>query len=188
MQVISSLLDLQADALQDEQVRDLFKESQHRIKSMALIHEQLYQTPDLARIDIVDYVESLTSHLFRSYRTQANQVTLHLNLASIYLSLETAIPCGLIINELVSNALKHAFPDDRGGDISIELQPRKSQDLRLVIRDNGVGLPSDMDFRQSRSLGMTLVVTLVKQIRGVMEWHNDDGLEVQIAFSRPAST
>ena len=188
LQVISSLLDLQTDCIENEKMQDVFRESQNRIRSMAMIHEQLYQTPDLARIDFVDYVESLTSHLFRSYRTQANQVTLHLDIASIYLSIETAIPCGLIINELVSNALKHAFPDDRGGDISIELQPREAQDLSLVIRDNGVGLPSDMDFRQSRSLGMTLVMTLVKQVSGVMEWDNDNGLEVQIVFSHPSST
>ena len=188
MQVISSMLDLQADTLQDEQVRDLFKESQHRIKSMALIHEHLYQTPDLARIDFVDYVESLTSHLLRSYGIKGGAVTLHLDIASIYLSIETAIPCGLIINELVSNALKYAFPDDQGGDISIELQPKAAQDLRLVIRDNGVGLPSDMDFRQSRSLGMTLVMTLVKQIRGVMEWRSVHGLEFQITFHNPSSS
>ena len=186
MQVISSLLDLQADSLQDEQVRGLFKESQDRIKSMALIHEQLYQVPDLARIDFVNYVESLTSHLLRSYGAKEGNIVLHLDIAPLYLSIETAIPCGLIINELVSNAFKHAFPNGQAGQIWVTtLHKAETEQLTLQIKDNGVGLPANIDLQQPRSLGMTLVMTLVKQINGMIEWQNDHGLKFRITFKNP---
>ena len=135
MQIISSLLELQVDALQDEQVREPFKESQRRIRSMALIHEQLYRSHNLARIDFVEYVESLTNHLLRSYGKDARKVTLERDITPVFLSIDTAIPCGLIINELVSNALKHAFPDGRTGKIRVELAGLvKSEDWESAVK------------------------------------------------------
>ena len=183
MQIISSLLDLQTDMLQDEQVRGLFKESQQRIRSMALVHEQLYQSSDLARIDFAEYIERLTDHLLRSYGARADNVTLHLDIAPLSLSIETAIPCGLIINELISNAFKHAFPDDQAGEIWIEVQPADNQRLSLAVRDDGVGLPSGFDFRRTPSLGLTLVNTLIKQLNGAIELNRGKGTEFAISFA-----
>ena len=183
MQIISSLLDLQADTIQDELVRGLFRESQQRIRSMALVHEQLYQSSDLARIDFAEYIERLTNHIFRSYRTRIGNITVRLNIAPLFLGVETAIPCGLIINELVSNAFKHAFPNDRAGEIWIELQVQAGQDLTLSVRDNGIGLPPDLDLRQTRSLGLTLVTTLVKQLKGQLETNQQNGTTFAVTFS-----
>ena len=182
MQIISSLLDLQADTIQDELIRGLFKESQQRIRSMALIHEQLYQSSDLARIDFAEYVERLTNHLLRSYGARAGNVALHMNVAPVLLSIETAIPCGLIINELVSNAFKHAFPNGRSGQIWITLQRTEAQQLTLQIKDNGVGFPPEIDFRRTPSLGLTLVNTLVKQVRGIIDLQRESHTEFMITF------
>ena len=183
MQIISSLLDLQANTIQDERVRDLFQGSQQRIRSMALIHEQLYQSSDLARIDFAEYIENLTDRLLYSYGVRAGNITLQLDLTPLFLSVETAIPCGLIINELVSNALKHAFPNSRFGQISITLQRVQAQQLSLQIKDNGVGFPAEIDFRRTASLGLTLVNTLVKQIKGTIDLYSEDGTQFKITFS-----
>ena len=187
MQVISSLLDLQANNIKEATVRDLFKESQQRIKSMALVHERLYQSQSLAQIDFMEYTKSLAQYLLRSYAPKANHIRLRYDLMSVRLSVEKAIPCGLIINELVSNAFKHAFPNGQVGEIFIGLQQSQSQELVLSIRDNGIGLPSPTDFPQVQSLGLTLVKTLVEQIKGTIEWQNNNGLEFKITFSNPVS-
>lgn len=188
MQIMSSLLDLQAATIQDEQVLELFKESQGRIKSMALIHERLYGSKDLAHIDFADYVESLTHHLLHSYGAVANNVTLNLDIGPLLLSIETAIPCGLIINELISNAFKHAFPNGRSGKIWVELDPAGDSQLSLVVRDDGVGLPPDFDFYRTSSLGITLVNTLVKQIEGSIELESKAGTAVKIIFINAVKT
>lgn len=187
MQVISSLLDLQADTIQDEQMHELFKESQSRVKSMALVHERLYQSKDLARIDFADYVESLTHHLLRSYGARLSGVETHIDIAPISLSLETAIPCGLIINELVSNAFKHAFSKGQVGQIWIELHPIENRQVILRIKDNGGGFPPEIDFRRTTSLGLTLVNTLVRQLKGTIEVRSESGTEFNILFSDPAA-
>jgi PAS domain S-box-containing protein len=172
LQIISSLLYLQSENIEEKATRQMFKDSQNRVKSMALIHEQLYQTDNLARIDLVEYIERLTNHLSRSWR--ANHVSLQLDIEALFLTIETAIPCGLIINELVTNAMKYAFPAQEGrhqlaGKIWVTIQPSDNHHLTLSVRDNGVGFPADINFRRPRSLGLTLVTTLVKQIKGTIE-------------------
>ena len=184
MQIISSLLDLQADNITDEGAREVFKESQQRVKSMALIHEQLYQSTDLAQIDFVEYVARLTDHLLRSYATQASSVALHVDIDPLFLSVETAIPCGLIINELITNAFKHAFPNGKSGEIYVGLQRLADGQLTLSIRDNGVGLPADLDIRQIQSLGLTLMTTLVRQLNGTVDIHNNGGAEFRVTFTK----
>ena len=182
MQIISSLLDLQADNVEDTTVRGLFKESQHRIRSMALIHERLYQSEDLAQIDFVEYVESLTNYLLRSYTSRASQIQLRCDIAPLRLSVEAAIPCGLIINELVSNAFKHAFPDGESGEIQVRLERLTDGQLALSVRDNGIGLPADLNVRQTQSLGLTLVTTLVKQLNSTIELNSENGTAFRISF------
>lgn len=185
LQIISSLLDLQIDYIHDEKTREVFVISRSRIKSMALIHEQLYQSQDLARVNFAEYVESLTTHLRESYGHSASRIRIRHQLAPVVLALETAIPCGLIINELVSNALKYAFPDGRSGEIWVGLQRIGDEQLSLQVKDNGVGLSATVDLHQPQSLGMSLVQTLTKQIQGDLQFHTEQGMGITITFSVP---
>jgi len=184
MQIISSLLDLQADMIQDKQVHDLFKESQQRIRSMALIHERLYQSQNLAQIDFLEYVTGLTDYLLHSYGAMAGNITLDLDIAPLLLSIETAIPCGLIINELVSNAFKHAFPNGKSGKIHIRLSAIDHL-LILQIQDDGIGFPAKLNPHRTESLGLTLVATLVHQLKATIEMKNNNGVQIEIVFSDP---
>jgi PAS domain S-box-containing protein len=166
LQVISSLLSLQSEYLKDEAMIKIFKESQNRVKSMALIHEKLYQSANLAEIDFSDYLRELTTQLFRSYGIGAHGVSLNVHASQVLLAVDRAIPCGIIVNELVTNALKYAFPNGRGGRIDIDLHPVSDDTVRLAVRDNGVGFPVDVDFETSDSLGLTLVRMLADQVQG----------------------
>ncbi|MBN2391899.1 MAG: PAS domain S-box protein [Anaerolineae bacterium] len=181
LQVISSLLNLQSQGIQDEKTLEVFQESQNRIRSMALIHEKLYRSSDLARVDFAEYIRNLASFLIRSYRSRA--VRLDLQAADIYLSIDNAVPCGLIVNELISNALKHAFVDGREGEIRVIMQQLADHQVRLVVRDNGVGLPKDADYMNTGSLGLQLVTMLVEQLDGTIEIRNNVGAEFEIIFS-----
>ncbi len=185
LQIISSLLDLQANHISDQNVLEMFKESQGRVRSMALIHEQLYQSSDLARIDFAEYLRSLVNHVRRSYLTRAQAITINLNVAPVPLSIETAIPCGLIINELLSNAFKYAFPDGhpRPGEINIALQHGVDNRLTLLVQDNGIGIPENVDIQRTKSLGLRLVNTLVKQLKGSLSIERSGGARFEITFS-----
>jgi len=188
LQVVSSLLSLQAEQTKDRQTFEAFRESQNRIRSMSLVHEKLYRSPDLTRIDFAEYVPSLATALFRSYRVDAATITLNLDVAQVFLDIDTVIPCGLIINELVSNSLKHAFPAGRAGEIRITLRPAGDNLLTLVVGDNGVGLPQDLDLRHAGSLGLQLVNTLVSQLGGTITLHRHGGTEFEITLATPGST
>lgn len=185
MQVISSLLSIQAEGVDDEVYSSLLKESQQRIKSMTLIHETLYQSKDLLNIDFQDYIELLTNSLSRSYVVPGVSVFVDVNVENVVLDLGTAVPCGLIINELVSNSLKHAFHDkEETGIIDIDFVTTDSSfDLR--ISDNGSGLPPDFDLGQNTSMGLEIVTILTDQLEGSLSAHNDDGAVFQISFPRP---
>ncbi len=183
LQVISSLLNLQASQTQDAQICNIFQDSQTRIRSMALIHEKLYQTRDLARVDFGEYIQNLAAYLFRSYQISAGQVALNVKATDIFLDINIAVPCGLIINELISNALKHAFPGGRPGEIWIEWQAVGERQLILTVGDNGVGFPASLDFQQTPSLGLQLVNTLVEQLEGTIDLKRNGGTEFTIAFA-----
>ena len=180
LQVISSLLDLQAAYVKDESVLEMFQESRSRVRSMALVHEQLYQSADLARIDFADYINGLTGYLLRVYGHLVKSVTLDIDVANTFLSVETAVPLGLIVNELVSNALKHAFPDGRSGQIRVRLTPIEDDQIHLVVQDNGIGFPANIDFRRSSSLGLTIIMTLMNQLRGEIALHSQDGARFEL--------
>ena len=183
LQVISSLLDLQANNIADARTVEMFRDSQNRVTSMGLIHERLYQASDLSRIDFSEYIEELAKNLFYSYSGDADEIEISTSADEIFLDVDTGIPCGLIINELVSNCLKYAFPADRGGRIEIELKKEADNQLLLVVRDDGVGLPEGMDFRTTKSLGLKLVSTLVRQLKGKLQLSNDgNGAEFKISF------
>ena len=180
LQIISSLLNLQSGYIQDPQAGELFKESRNRVKSMALIHERLYQSKDLARIDFAEYVRNLTTHLFRSYGVTARAVSLQIAVDNILLDIDTAIPCGLIINELVTNSLKYAFPPGLEGEIRIGLHRESNGQLALNVSDNGTGLSPDFDFQKTESLGLQLVNTLTDQLQGQIEIERQGGTTFKI--------
>ena len=182
MQVISSLLSLQSKRFRDKGVLEAFKESQTRIRTMALIHEKLYQTKDLSRIDISDYVTNLVSYLFRAYRVDPGRIGLETDLARKSLDINTSIPCALIINELVSNALKHAFPGGRKGLIFIRLHEDGDGILHLEVRDDGVGFPEAIDIHRTESLGIQIVMMLVEQLEGRIELERARGTVFRIDF------
>lgn len=176
LQIISSLLNLQARSIVHPDALTAFKDSQSRVRSMALIHEKLYQARDLARIDFGAYVRELAAYLLRAYQKNDAPIRLHIDIHDIFLSIETAVPCGLIISELVSNALKHAFNAGRKtGAIEISLQPDTKKTYILQVRDDGVGFPPHLDFRQASSLGLRIVNILAEQLGGAISLHNDAG-------------
>ncbi len=184
LQIISSLLNLQSGYIKDKQALGMFKESQNRVRTMALIHEKLYQSKDIARIDFAEYIKNLTGNLIRSYGT-GGPVKLTINADNTSLGIDTAIPCGLIINELVTNSLKYAFPDGHPGEICIELIQTDSEEngiYRLTIADNGIGLPENVEIRKTTSLGLQLVTTLTDQIKGKIEVNSDNGAKFTITF------
>jgi two-component sensor histidine kinase len=182
LQIISSLLSLQTRHIKDEQALEMFANSGNRIKAMATIHEKLYQSEDLARVDFVEYIQSLVSSLFQTYQVNIENICLKIEVDDILLDLDQAIPCGLMLNELVSNSLKHAFPDDRQGEISVHLGMEDTENYLLVVKDSGVGFPADMDFRSTGSLGLQLINTLTTQLEGRIELDSRVGTEFRIVF------
>lgn len=182
MQIISSLLRLQSRNVKDETVLDMFKVSQNRIRSMAFIHEALYQSEDLAMIDFSIYIRKLITHLFSVYSTETKLPNLRLNVKNVYLDINRAIPCGLTINELVSNSLKHAFPDSRKGEIIVEMRSDKKGKYTLIVKDTGIGMPKELNIHNTETLGMQLVNDLVEQIDGTIELNRIGGTTFSIMF------
>lgn len=183
MQIISSLLNLQSRHIKDEQALEIFKNSQNRVRSMALIHEKLYKTKDFARVDFNEYVRSLANHLFSSYGINKEAIKLNTNIKDVFLDINTAIPCGLIINELVSNSLKYGFPDGKKGEIKIAMLPLNKNKVELIVSDNGVGIPEEVDFRKTESLGLHLVTILAEgQLHGDIKLDREGGTSFHIGF------
>jgi two-component sensor histidine kinase len=182
LQVISSLLKLQSGHIKDPEARELFRESQNRVRAMALIHEKLHQSTDLARVDMGLYVRSLANHLLRSCVVQPGAVVPKVQVDDVFLGIDTAIPCGLIINELVSNSLKHAFPAGRPGEIRIDLRSDGAGRFVLTIADNGVGCPGPIDFGRTESLGLQLVNALANQLGATLEASQRGGTSFTITF------
>jgi len=177
LQVISSVLRLQSDYIKDEKVLALFKDSQNRIRSMALIHEKLHQSSNLLKINFEDYIRDLADNLLRSYAAHSQSARLRTKATDVWLTIDTAIPCGLIINELVSNALKHAFPTPNlGNEIIVEVSPTLEHQFTLVVQDNGIGFPPDVDFRNTESLGLELVCIFTEQLEGTINLNQNGGV------------
>ncbi|MGC9517817.1 MAG: PAS domain S-box protein [Methanomicrobiales archaeon] len=172
MQIISSLLNLQTQYLDDKEAINVLKESQNRVKSMAMIHEKLYLTRDFSQINFGEYIRSLVSDLYYSYAVKSSKIKPVIIAEDIILGIETAIPCGLIINELVSNTLKYAFPGDKTGNLSVVFR-RINGKYELIISDEGIGLPDDFDIKETKTLGLKLVNSLVDQIDGDIHIEKD---------------
>ncbi|MGA9139583.1 MAG: PAS domain S-box protein [Methanocella sp.] len=180
LQIISSLLSLQSESISAENPARAFRESQDRIRSMALIHEKLYRARDISRVDFGEYVSSLTAYLSRSYMA-GRGVEIAIGIEGIYLDIDKAIPCGLIINELVSNSLKYAFRDGQGSRIHISLS-HSDNAYTLIVGDDGAGMPQGLDFRNTTSLGLQLVNTLVGQLEGTIDLEESTGVTFMITF------
>jgi PAS domain S-box-containing protein len=184
LQVISSILNLQSSYVKDQGTLNILKESQNRIKSMAFIHESLYQTKDFSSINFSEYVVNLSHNLIQSYSNFENEIKLNLDIQNVFLNLDLAIPCGLIINEIVSNALKYAFVDKRDDcEVSVKMT-LENEDLVLEVADNGIGLPKEIDYRNTQSLGLQLVVTLTDQLNGTIEMDSGNGTKYTIIFKQ----
>lgn len=186
LQVICSLLNLQTQTNPDSKIAEIMQESQNRVKSMALVHENLYLSQNLSKISLETYVKGLTNNLIRSYRSKISRIKITLAIASIYLDIDTAIPCGLIINELVSNALKYAFPDQDCGEIKVKVTQDSQQSISLTIADNGMGLPHEFNVEQTQTLGLRMVKTLTRQISGTLTVSQEAGTSFNIHFPQPS--
>jgi two-component sensor histidine kinase len=183
LQIISSLLNLQAGRIDDGRLYNAFLSSQDRIQSMSLVHEQLYQSEDLAKVDFAVYVENLVAHLLRSQESEPGQIDLVVNADQVFLNIDTAIPCGLIVGELVSNSLKHAFPEGRRGRIDVSLKPKEDDHWLLSVSDDGVGMDQDNDLQITDTLGLQLVNALVRQLSAEIELDRTRGTEYRISFA-----
>lgn len=185
LQVISSLLSLQADNFNDEKVKEAFQDSQNRVISMSLIHEELYKTGDSEALDFAAYLQKLATELLQSYKIGTEDIRLKLDLENASLKMDTAIPLGIIVSELVSNSLKHAFPMGRNGEIRVKLHRTENDEtsqFMLTVSDDGVGIPENIDFRNTSSLGLQLVNALVEQINGSIELEKEVGTGFRIKF------
>jgi two-component sensor histidine kinase len=185
LQVIASLLRLQSRYLKDERDRAMFEESQNRVHSISLVHEKLYRANDLARIDFCDYLLTLTRGLADGWSGTGVPVQIIVKAEGVHLGVDTAIPCGLIVTELVTNALKHAFANAASGEICIDAVAGPENWLELTVKDNGVGMPENLDFRRSGSLGLELVSSLVRQLGATVEIKRNAGTSFRIGFRLP---
>jgi PAS domain S-box-containing protein len=182
LQVISSLVSLQADGSEDQTVHDVLQEVTHRVRSMALVHEKLYQSVNLASIDFSEYVRSLLGYLWHSHGTTGASVRLNLDLEPVSLPVDVAVPCGLMLNELAGNTLKHAFRGRREGEATVSLRGGQNGRVSLEVKDNGVGLPDGLDWRETKSLGLRLVHMLAGQIEADVQVNVNEGTVFHISF------
>ena len=182
LQVFYGLLRLQAARVQDEKIRGYFSADQTRVMAIALVHERLSQAPELGKLDFPEYAKNLTGQLVKNYLADPQSVRIHFDVEPLPLELPKAIPCGLIVNELVTNSLRHAFPDNRQGEILIRFGQANGHNLRLVVRDNGVGFPKGLDFKKTSTLGLMLVTGLTEQLGGDIVMRNHHGTEFDVSF------
>ncbi len=184
LQIVSSLLQLQSQTLKDPEIIKVLRESQNRIESISLIHKNLYTSANIGQIDVADYISNLAASLLISYQICPGKISLETDIDSVSLNVDQAIACGLVINELISNALKHAFPNQQVGKISIALH-NAGNSIEMTIRDNGIGLPDNLDWRNTDSLGLSLVHDLVtEQLEGDITLERDRGTVFKIKFTQ----
>jgi two-component sensor histidine kinase/ActR/RegA family two-component response regulator len=183
LQIITSLLRMQSRAVHDPAFSDALLECQNRVAAMALIHDKLYRARDLARVSFPEYVRDLTNNILTSYTLPASSVRVNLDVDDLSLSLDSAVPCGLILNELMSNCLKHAFPLGHSGTVHVGFHAAGDQ-LCLVVRDDGVGMPAEVDLERTSSLGWRLIRALVQQLGGFVQCHTAGGTVVELRFAR----
>jgi len=182
LQVVSSLLSLEADGIHDPSVAGMLQNTQNRVRSMALIHQTLYQSKDFASVDFNAFLQCFVPTLIQSYSLGPEEIALEIHVAEIKLPLDAAIPCGLIVNELISNSLKHAFPEGRGGKITIQFAHDQGNHATLSVDDDGIGIPKDFNFENSDSLGIQLVYLLAGQLGGTVKVNHSSPTKLEVRF------
>ena len=182
LQVAASLLDWRAEDLQDPRARAIVLACQERMRAMALVHELLYRAGDLERLELGPYLQRLAVQLFQAYGIDHERIHLTLQADSVSVDVHTAIPCGLVAHEVLSNCLQHAFPAHQAGDIALMLRAEPAGQVTLTIRDTGIGLPADLEVRQAESFGLQLVGVLTEQLHGTMAFTHDHGTCVTLRF------
>jgi two-component sensor histidine kinase len=185
LQIISSLLSLQINKITDPRTIEALKDSQTRVLSMALVHEHLYKGDDFSRIDLRDYIHALGTKLFQSYRHSTESIKLELDISEIYVDINTAIPLGLIINELITNSLKYAFKERKEGELSITAT-EDNQFLNIIVADNGAGMPEGITLENKTSLGLRLVSRLTGQLHGTVLIDSSEGTKFVFTFPKPS--
>ena len=185
LQIVSSLLYLQSEQTQNRQTQAMLADSQNRVQAMALLHEKLSESEDLAKIDFAEYVTAMGAYLFQAYTADQANIHLTIEIDHIFLGIDAAIPCSLIVTELVSNALKHAFPPGlkQEGNILVSLRQAPGDQHQLVISDNGIGLPAELDLQTTDSLGLLLVKRLARQLGGTLQVDRNGGTIFTIIFT-----
>ena len=182
LMVISSLLSLQSRYIKDENTQSIFKESQNRTKSMAMVHEKLYRSGDLEHLNFTEYIETLSNDLYNNYTLDKNLIKLVLDVDELTLDVEISIPLALILNELLTNSLKHAFPDGMGGKIIVELKKYDGK-YKLSVSDNGIGFPEELDYHNTDTLGMLIINSLTDQIDGELKLKINNGTKFTLTFN-----
>ncbi|WP_319578039.1 PAS domain S-box protein [uncultured Methanospirillum sp.] len=180
MQVVSSLLFMQARNVKEPEIRNILLESQNRIRSIALVHEELYQSRDFEQIEYSDYLKKISGHIFETFQVNQNQITLEISSDQVYMPIDKAVPCSLVVNELFSNSLKYSFPNGRAGWIRVSLS--RDENYTLVFEDNGIGIPEEITFDTAKTLGFHLIKGLVAQLNGTIHLHRDNGTQYVITF------
>lgn len=183
LQVISSIINLQAEQTPDPRIQEIFDDTRARVRSIALVHEKLYESSDLSNIPLQEYLEGLIGHLVETFGSRAHGISTELTIEPVSLNIDTAVNCGLIITELVSNSLKYAFKDGSQGKIGISFESL-GDNFVLTICDNGLGLPKDFDLQKTKTLGLTLVTGLAKELSGTLIMHSNRGAEFVITFPK----
>ena len=184
MQVISSMLNLKAATLHDAKMIEILEDMGNRIKTMAMVHQKLYQSQNLSSVDLKEYINDISALLISSYSSDSEKVKLRLDLESIFVSIDTAIPCGLIVNEIITNSLKHAFPGDRTGEILVKLSRTEDGMIEMVISDNGVGIPEEYDIEAGDTLGIQVFKSIAQdQMNGDIQFDTTNGVKFRIKFS-----
>jgi two-component sensor histidine kinase len=184
LQIIASLLKLQSRSITDPHVLEAIQSSQSRIRAMALVHERIYRSHKIAEINLKDYLTYLTKQIFQFYNIQQHHITLKVTMDDILADIDTVTPLGLIINELVSNSLKHAFPDGRKGTITLECYREDPGSLRFIYHDDGVGMPAGFEWKTAESLGLRMVNSLVDQLNGSIELAGGEGTTFVLVIRR----
>jgi two-component sensor histidine kinase len=181
LQIVTSLLNMQSDLVKDDVIKGYFKISADRVRAMALIHQQLYGSVNISQINFEFYLKDLVSHLFKLYCTKPDKIKIIINTPGITMDIDNAVPCGLLVNEIITNSFKHAFPGERKGEIKIDMK-MSGEEYILKINDNGVGTPDIIDINEKKGLGNELIKMLSEQLDANMEIKRDNGTEYIFTF------
>ena len=182
--VISSLLSSQVDRIQDKQYHGIFKESINRINAIAEIHEILYKSGNLAQINFEEYINRINENIISLYMSEKRKISIKTDIKDVHLDLDNAILCGLIINELLSNSYKHAFPDKTESEITVSMREQDDKTIELMVSDNGIGIPEELDWKSTESFGLRIVNLLVRQLEGEISLKQAEGTQFRITFPK----